>query len=107
APGRANRVELEGTLGLLRLDEGRLSLEKETAPTEDWEVPSLTEGSHHPDWFGGVIQEFLREIANPRPRGRNPARAAAGLRVLALARGSSGRAGGPLGLSRMAGVPGA
>jgi predicted dehydrogenase len=107
APGRANRIEVEGTLGLLRLEGSRLSLERETAPTESWEVPSLTEGSHHPDWFGGVIDEFFGEIADPRARGRNLAQAALCVQVLALARESSRRAGGPLGLSRMAGVPGA
>jgi predicted dehydrogenase len=107
APSRANRIELEGTLGLLRLEGSRLSLERETAPTESWEVPSLTEGSHHPDWFGGVIDEFLGEIADSRARGRNLAQAALCVQVLALARESSRRAGGPLGLSRMAGVPGA
>ncbi|HEY1250143.1 MAG TPA: Gfo/Idh/MocA family oxidoreductase [Thermoanaerobaculia bacterium] len=107
APSRANRIELEGTLGLLRLEGSRLSLERETAPTETWEVPSLTEGSHHPDWFGGVIDDFLGEIADSRARGRNLAQAALCVQVLALARESSRRAGGPLGLSRMAGVPGA
>ncbi len=106
APNRANRIEVEGTLGLLRLEGTRLSLERETAPTESWEVPSLTEGSHHPDWFGGVIDEFLGEIADSRARGRNLAQAALCVQVLALARESSRRAGGPLGLSRMAGVPG-
>ena len=107
APGRANRIEVEGTLGLLKLEGSRLSLERETAPTESWEVPSLTEGSHHPDWFGGVIDEFFREISDPRARGRNLAQAALCVQGLALARESSRRAGGPLGLSRMAGVPGA
>jgi predicted dehydrogenase len=107
APSRANRIEVEGTLGLLRLEGSRLSLERETAPTETWDVPSLTEGSHHPDWFGGVIDEFFREIGDSRARGRNLAQAALCVQVLALARESSRRAGGPLGLSRMAGVPGA
>jgi len=107
APGRANRVELEGTNGLLRLDEGRLVLEREGAVIEEWTVPPLTEGSHHPDWFSGVIEEFLGEIADLRKRGRNLAQAAVCVQVLALARESSRRSGGPLGLSRMAGVPGA
>ena len=107
AETRANRVELEGTGGLLRLDGGRLTLEKEGAAAEQWDVPPLTEGSHHPDWFGGVIDEFLGEIADPRKRGRNLSQAAICVQVLALARESSRRAGGPLGLSRVAGVPGA
>lgn len=107
APSRANRVELEGTSGLLRLDGDRLTLERESASPESVEIPPLTEGSHHPDWFTGVIEEFLGEIADPRLRGRNLAQAAICVQVLALARESSRRSGGPLGLSRMAGVPGA
>jgi hypothetical protein len=82
-------------------------LEQEGAVIEEWPVPPLTEGSHHPDWFSGVIQEFLGEIADLRKRGRNLAQAAVCVQVLALARESSRRSGGPMGLSRMAGVPGA
>jgi predicted dehydrogenase len=107
APARANRVELEGTKGLLRLDGGRLTLERDAAVVEEWPVAPLTEGSHHPDWFSGVIDEFVGEIADPRTRGRNLAQAAVCVQVLALARESSRRSGGPMGLSRMAGVPGA
>ena len=39
AETRANRVELEGTGGLLRLDGGRLTLEKEGAAAEQWRMP--------------------------------------------------------------------
>ena len=104
---RANRVELEGTRGLLRLDGARLTLEREGAAPEHWDVPPLTEGSHHPDWFAGVIEEFFGEIDDPRRRGRNLAEAALCIQLLALARESSRRSGGPIGLSRMAPVPGA
>lgn len=107
ADGRANRVELEGTEGILRLDGGRLAFESESAPTQEWSLPSLTEGSHHPDWFGGVIEDFFSEIDDPSRRGRNLAEAALCVQVLAQARESSHRGGQPVGLGRMAGVPGA
>ena len=107
AEGRANRVELEGTAGILRLDGGRLTLESASAPAREWTVPPLTEGSHHPDWFGGVIEEFLGEIEDPRRRGRNLAEATLCVQVLAHARESNQRNGDPVGLGRRAGVPGA
>ena len=68
--------------------------------------PPLTEGSHHPDWFSGVIDEFVGEIADPRARGRNLAQAAICVQVLALARESSRRAGGPLASRAWPDVPG-
>lgn len=99
---RANRVEIEGTGGMLRLDGGRLTLESATAAPREWELPSLTEGSHHPDWFGGVIEEFLGEIDDGASRGRNLAQAAQCVQVLALARESSRRSGAPISLDRIA-----
>lgn len=99
---RANRVEIEGTGGMLRLDGGRLTLESATAGPREWELPSLTEGSHHPDWFGGVIEEFFGEIGAAASRGRNLAQAAQCVQVLALARESSRRSGAPISLERIA-----
>ncbi len=108
ADERANRIRLSGTLGQLVLDGGRLELfDVDGAATiEAWTLPSLTEGSHHPDWFGGVIEEFLAEIADPRARGHNLAEAAICANVLALARESNRRGGEPLSAERAAG-PGA
>ena len=110
ADTRANRLELVGTRGSLRLDGGRLTLQTRTESrgaedvtrTEE-EVPPLTEGSHHPDWFAGVIDEFFGEIADPARRGRNLAVATLCVQVLALARQSSGQAGVPMSLSRLLG----
>jgi predicted dehydrogenase len=107
ADGRSNRVELEGTRGVLRLDGGHLALESETAPPQEWSLPPLTEGSHHPDWFDGVIDQFFGEITDSSKRGRNLAEAALCVQVLALARESSRRGGESMGLGRVAAVPGA
>jgi predicted dehydrogenase len=103
AAERANRIELEGTRGLLRLDGGRLSLGTGmTAPEQEWSLPSLAEGSHHPDWFDGVISGFLGEIADPRKRGQNLGEATLCANVLALARDSSRRGGAPISVERIA-----
>ena len=108
ADERTNRMELSGTRGKLVLDGGRLSLRDVdgTRTLEEWSFPSLTEGSHHPDWFGGVIAEFLAEAESPRARGHNLAEAALCANVLALAKESHRRGGEPLSAERAIG-PGA
>jgi predicted dehydrogenase len=101
---RANRAEIWGTKGRLRLDGGSLTLlDRDGAQTvAQWSVPSLTEGSHHPDWFSGVIAGFLDEIGDPKWRGRNLAEATLCANVLSLARESSRQGGVPLAVERMA-----
>jgi predicted dehydrogenase len=108
ADERSNRLELSGTRGRLTLDGGRLVLSDVDGvqTIEEWTFPSLTEGSHHPDWFGGVISEFLGEIQSPRARGHNLAEAALCANVLALAKESNRRGGEPLSAERAVG-PGA
>ena len=108
AEERANRIELTGTRGKLKLDGGRLTLyDVDGSKTiETWTFPALTEGSHHPDWFGGVITEFLGEIQNTRARGHNLAEAALCANVIALAKESDRRGGEPLSAERAVG-PGA
>jgi predicted dehydrogenase len=101
---RANRAEIEGTQGILKLDGGRLTLEEKNGarPVQEWTLPALTEGSHHPEWFGGVIEVFLGEVLEPRERGRNLGEATLCANVLALAKESSRRGGEPLPVDRMA-----
>ena len=108
ADERANRMELSGTRGRLWLDGGRLALKDEDGvrTLEEWTFPSLTDGSQHPDWFGGVIVEFLAEIESPRSRGHNLAEAALCANVLALAQESNRRGGEPMSAERAVG-PGA
>jgi predicted dehydrogenase len=101
---RANRAEIYGSRASLKLSGGTLSLLGADGATvaEEWSFPPLTEGSHHPDWFGGVIEEFLSEIDEPRTRGRNLAEATVCSIVLSLAKESSRRGGEPLSIERMA-----
>ncbi len=108
ADERANRMELSGTRGKLSLDGGRLALLDVDGLNrlEEWTFPSLAEDSHHPDWFGGVITEFLSEIESPRARGHNLAEAALCANVIALAKESDRRGGEPISGERAVG-PGA
>ncbi|HTD51779.1 MAG TPA: Gfo/Idh/MocA family oxidoreductase, partial [Thermoanaerobaculia bacterium] len=91
ADERANRVEVEGTRGMLRIDGGTVSLETAQAASGQllWEMSSLADGSHHPDWFGGVIDGFLVEIEDTSARGRSLDEAALCVTLVSLAQESS------------------
>jgi predicted dehydrogenase len=92
APERGNRIEIEGERGALSLDGGRLELLQEGSPRV-WNLSSIAEGSHHPEWFRGVAEEFLKEIREPAVRGRNLEEAALCSTLLALAQESSRQGG--------------
>jgi predicted dehydrogenase len=87
---RANRVEIEGSGGTLRLDGGRVSLDSgQRGGAQVWELPSIAAGSHHPDWFRGVIGAFFDEIENTSARGRSLDEAALCVMLVSLAQESS------------------
>jgi predicted dehydrogenase len=103
ADERRNRVTIEGTKGILRLDGNLLQITTIGSAEPIVEFPgSLSEGSHHPDWFAGVAAEFLSEIGGTTPRGRSLEEAAACAGLIALARESSRRGGETLAAARPA-----
>ena len=82
----ANRAEVVGSRGVIRMEDSFLELSGGSLPreTQRWDFPRpLSEGSHHPDWFGGVIESFFDEIAGRRTRGSNLAEAALCARLVA------------------------
>jgi predicted dehydrogenase len=59
ADERANAIEIEGDEGEIRVV-GDAVILKSRSGQRRWSCPpSLSEGSHHPDWFGGVAADFL------------------------------------------------
>jgi predicted dehydrogenase len=59
ADERANAIEIDGEEGEIRVTADAVVL-KSNAQDRCWRCPpSLSEGSHHPDWFGGVAADFL------------------------------------------------
>ena len=59
ADERSNEIESEGERGLLHV-EGAAVVVKSNSGVRRFSCPrSLSEGSHHPDWFGGVADDFL------------------------------------------------
>jgi predicted dehydrogenase len=58
ADERSNTIDIEGEKGEIRVVGDAVVL-KSNARERRWTSPSLSEGSHHPDWFGGVAADFL------------------------------------------------
>ncbi len=58
ADERSNAIEIDGEQGEIRVA-GRTVLVRSNSQERRWTSPSLSEGSHHPDWFGGVAADFL------------------------------------------------
>jgi predicted dehydrogenase len=93
ADGRENRVRIDGERGSIALDGGRLELRSPGSDARSWDLPSIAEGSHHPEWFEGVLEEFLGEVREPAARGCNLEEAALCAELIALAQESSHRGG--------------
>ena len=60
ADERANTIEIDGDQGEIRATGHDVILKSLGAQERRWSCPpALSEGSHHPDWFGGVTADFL------------------------------------------------
>lgn len=92
AEERSNRIVVEGTRGRITLDGGHVRLVAGAAP-QDFDLASIAEGSHHPEWFGGVIEDFLSEVADQARRGAGLAEASFCASVMALSAESQRRGG--------------
>jgi hypothetical protein len=87
---------VRGTDGTVTLTDDRGELAR-GAERRAWIFErSLSDGSHHPDWFGSVIDDFVAELDDPSLRGRNLAEAARCVQLTALAYESAARGGEPL-----------
>jgi predicted dehydrogenase len=92
ADERRNVVEISGDRGTIRVENDSVVLSSvgSSGSGRRWMLgSSLSEGSHHPEWFGGIVNGFLAEITDEAIRGRNFAEAALCVDMLALARLSS------------------
>jgi len=87
---RNTRWQLVGRDGAIEVANDRLRLERRGEPTQDLHcVESLSGSSHHPEWFGAVIEGFCQEVAQPARRGTNLREAALCLDLLLAAYASS------------------
>jgi predicted dehydrogenase len=62
AEERSNTIEIDGDAGHIRVAGDSVIL-KSNSGERRWTSPSLSEGSHHPEWFGGVAADFLAAAA--------------------------------------------
>jgi predicted dehydrogenase len=62
AEERANRIEIEGVRGRLHVEGADVILRNESGERRWACPPALSEGSHHPDWFAGVVEDFLAAV---------------------------------------------
>ncbi len=95
---RRNRAELAGTEGTIQLEDDTLVLDRSGREHSErrWRCPpALSDGSHRPDWFRQVAEDFLGSVNGSMPRGANLAEASLCIALETLARESS-RRGGPL-----------
>jgi predicted dehydrogenase len=92
---RQNWAEVVGTEGRLELRDDTLVWHRAApAPVRQWPCPpALSDGSHHPDWFHAVVDEFLAEVTSDRPTRDNLAEASLCVALESAARESSRHAG--------------
>ncbi len=92
---RRNSGELAGEKGILRMEDDHLILDitGKSPETFKFETP-LSAGSHHPDWFGRVLEEFSGELKDAKKRGTNLKMARACLELIENSKRSSITAGG-------------
>jgi predicted dehydrogenase len=60
AEQRLNEIEIEGERGRIRVEGDTVVLATGEGEQRFPSPPALSEGSHHPDWFDGVAEDFLR-----------------------------------------------
>jgi predicted dehydrogenase len=90
---RRNWVEVTGTTGRIELHDDTLVLRRGTVEHRWPCPPGLSNGSHHPDWFGPVAEEFLARVRGESPAHANLTEAALCLALENQARESSRRDG--------------
>ena len=96
ADERRTRWHLAGTDGELLVDDDRLVVRRKDTQEVQPLKTALSAGSHHPEWFAGVIDSFCHELDDPAARGANQAEAEHCLLLLSLAYASGAQGARPL-----------
>ena len=68
---RSNTVLIQGDRGSLLVDDDTIRLKTPDDSRDTQFAEALSQGSHHPDWYGRVIDDFVSEIKDPTRSGRN------------------------------------
>lgn len=68
---RKNTVTIEGEKGSLVVDDDMIIVDNHEGRQEIMFDQALSQGSHHPDWYGAVMADFAAEITDADQAGRN------------------------------------
>lgn len=96
ASERRTRWRLVGDDGHLLVDDDQLVMQGKRAQHSEQLATALSAGSHHPEWFAGVVESFSHELDEPSARGVNQAEAEWCLMMLNLAYASGAQDSRPL-----------
>ena len=100
AAERRTRWRLVGDDGELLIDDDHVVVQGKTARHLQPLATALSAGSHHPEWFAGVVDAFRHELDEPGARGTNQAEAEWCLLMLDLAYASDARDSQPMDIPR-------
>jgi len=75
AAERRTNWRFVGDDGQLIVDDDQVLMQSKSAQHSQRLTTALSAGSHHPEWFAGVVDSFRQEIDDPSVRGRNQAEA--------------------------------
>ena len=96
ASERRTRWRVVGEDGYLEIDDDAFVVQDRHMRQARRLTTALSAGSHHPEWFAGVIDAFREELDDPAVRGANQAEAECCLMMLNLAYASGAQASRPL-----------
>jgi len=68
AEARRNTVAVDGNAGSIRIDGEELAIVVHDRPTRTESAEALSAGSHHTEWFRGLLPDFAAAIAQPARR---------------------------------------
>jgi len=86
---RSNYIAIEGSQGRIEVPDNIVRLENWRGKSEIAFSEGLSAGSHHPDWYGAVLREFLSEMKDRKAAGRNFKEASCCFNLLELCKRSS------------------
>jgi predicted dehydrogenase len=75
AAERQTEWRLVGDEGQLVIDDDEVLIQSKSGRHSQRLATALSAGSHHPEWFAGVVDSFRQEIDDPSTRGTNQAEA--------------------------------
>jgi len=96
ASERYTRWRVVGDDGYLEINDDEFVVQDKRSRYARRLASALSAGSHHPEWFAGVIDAFRQELDDPAARGVNQAEAECCLMMLNLAYASGAQASRPL-----------